>query len=220
MTIHKPSPFALRLIQRRSEKGWSQNTLARQCDIAPAQISRYESGAIHPDVRTMGKLAAALDVDVFWLINGNHNEASTQGMSEGAPFGAFIERLVRKRTEKKWSQNMLAQRSGVAPAQLCRYENGKNYPNTHTLEKLAKALDVAVTWLTGKDEYEAGAAGQRETTPNKGTTQLDVTLTVDMDIAIKRMATENGLSASEVGVQLLKHGLEIYKNAPLLVLKP
>lgn len=48
----------------------SQNQLAVKAGIAPAQVSRYESGTSNPSIKTLGKLAAALGVNFDWLQSG------------------------------------------------------------------------------------------------------------------------------------------------------
>lgn len=67
---------ASRLISRRAEMGLSQNQLAIQAKIAPAQISRYEAGMNKPSVKTMGKLAEALAVPFEWLAYGDTSNFS------------------------------------------------------------------------------------------------------------------------------------------------
>lgn len=62
--------FAARLAQTRAEKGLSQSDLAELTGIAPAQISRYESGRNVPRPGIVAKLATALSVSFGWLTTG------------------------------------------------------------------------------------------------------------------------------------------------------
>lgn len=59
-----------RIKYARGALGWSQADLARMCDIAPTQFSRYESGRAEPRPETIAKIAAALNVDPIWLAQG------------------------------------------------------------------------------------------------------------------------------------------------------
>ena len=53
-------------------------------------------------------------------------------------------RLVQLRQSRQLSQQQLAQRVGMAPSQLNRYERGVSRPALKTLEKLARGLRVQV----------------------------------------------------------------------------
>ena len=53
-------------------------------------------------------------------------------------------RLVQLRQARELSQQQLAQRVGMAPSQLNRYERGVSRPGLKTLEKLARGLRVEV----------------------------------------------------------------------------
>jgi len=59
----------------------------------------------------------------------------------------FGSRLTQARVELGLSQAELAERTGIAPAQISRYESGRNIPRAGVVVKLAKALDVSSQWL-------------------------------------------------------------------------
>ncbi|HHR5876768.1 helix-turn-helix transcriptional regulator [Providencia rustigianii] len=69
MTIN--DSIAKRLIELRAEKGLSQSELAKMAGIAPAQISRYESGNTIPRANVLAKLAEALCVQFSYLAYGH-----------------------------------------------------------------------------------------------------------------------------------------------------
>lgn len=71
-----------RLIKARSERGWSQQTLANTSGIAPAQISRYELGSSSPRSEVVMRLAKALGVSYEWLRDGGGLESKSD-----EPFG-------------------------------------------------------------------------------------------------------------------------------------
>ncbi|HBY34129.1 helix-turn-helix domain-containing protein [Delftia acidovorans] len=80
-------------------------------------------------------------------------------------FGA---RLIRARVAKGLSQSDLAASSGIAPAQISRYEADKNQPRLHILRKLAAALDIAPDrQLAGDDEADTEPADTAPTTQCK-----------------------------------------------------
>lgn len=59
----------------------------------------------------------------------------------------FSARLVQARSMKGWSQVDVANASGVAAAQISRYEQGSNTPRPQVVAKLATALGVSFSWL-------------------------------------------------------------------------
>lgn len=78
LVMTKSNSIASRLISRRAEIGMSQNQLAVKAEIAPAQVSRYESGASNPSIKTLGKLAVALGVNFDWLQSGSDPKTPPQ----------------------------------------------------------------------------------------------------------------------------------------------
>jgi transcriptional regulator with XRE-family HTH domain len=52
----------------REERDWSQTELAKRAGLDPAQISTLETGKRSPNIRTLHKVAAALEVDVTSLL--------------------------------------------------------------------------------------------------------------------------------------------------------
>jgi len=55
-----------------------------------------------------------------------------------------MQELTRIRSEQGWSQQRLAEESGVNKATINQIERGRRSPNVETLEKLAAALSVEV----------------------------------------------------------------------------
>ena len=52
-------------------------------------------------------------------------------------------RIKEFRERQKFTQEKLAELTGIDPKHLSRIENGRNYPSIETLEKLAENLDVS-----------------------------------------------------------------------------
>ena len=53
----------------RKLKGWSQETLALQADMNPAFLGHLERGLKSPTVKTLEKIAAALDISMAELFS-------------------------------------------------------------------------------------------------------------------------------------------------------
>lgn len=95
-------------------------------------------------------------------------------------FGA---RLIRARVEKGLTQSDLAAISGIAPAQVSRYEADKNQPRLLVLRKLAAALDIAPDrLLAGDDEADTEPADAAPTT------QCKLRIPVDMHASLNKLA--------------------------------
>lgn len=63
-----------------------------------------------------------------------------------------MEELARIRNERGWSQQRLADESGVNKATINQTERGRRSPNVETLAKLARALGVEVADFFPKAE--------------------------------------------------------------------
>ncbi|MDD0814260.1 helix-turn-helix transcriptional regulator [Curvibacter sp. HBC28] len=61
--------------------------------------------------------------------------------------GDFPQRLIKARAGHGWSQADLAEVSGVAAAQISRYELGRSRPRSEVIARLAKAMAVSFDWL-------------------------------------------------------------------------
>lgn len=63
-------------------------------------------------------------------------------------------RLRERMKEKGLKQKELAEQTGLNAASISQYVSGKNKPNRIALAKLAQALEVEESWLTGQADLE------------------------------------------------------------------
>lgn len=61
--------FGKYLMELRESRGLSQRHLARWADVTNSTISRLENDQVSPDLKTISKLAKALDVDQRVIID-------------------------------------------------------------------------------------------------------------------------------------------------------
>ena len=62
------------------------------------------------------------------------------------------ERIGILRQERGMTQSVLAERLGITPQAISKWERGLSFPDLSRLEELAKILEVSVDYLlTGKD---------------------------------------------------------------------
>lgn len=64
----------------------------------------------------------------------------------------FGERLKILRNEKKFSQEKLGNKIGVARTSVANYETNRNFPTSEVLEKLSDVFNVSIDYLLGKSD--------------------------------------------------------------------
>ena len=74
-----------------------------------------------------------------------------RGMREDHEIGPFIRELRR---DRGMTMTQLAERTGFSQGFLSKLENSKSAPSLSTLIKIAKALNVRMSYLFGESEYE------------------------------------------------------------------
>lgn len=57
-------------------------------------------------------------------------------------------KIAKLRKSKGWTQTQLAERVGVHPSHVTRWERDKNQPSTNTLRELAEVFGVTVEIMT------------------------------------------------------------------------
>lgn len=112
----------------------------------------------------------------------------------------FIKRLIARRADQGLSQEELSQRSGVAAAQISRYELGKSNPRPNVIAKLAEALNVPFDWL-------AYGGNDVEPLPLPGISTHQIELPEDLALMIQKKAEEMGIPEYELMERMLAESL-------------
>jgi ribosome-binding protein aMBF1 (putative translation factor) len=55
----------------RQRKGWTAARLAKECEIRPSVLCRYESGERHCSTRMLLVIAEVLGVGIMYFIDGS-----------------------------------------------------------------------------------------------------------------------------------------------------
>lgn len=116
----------------REERGYTLQDLARRANLSLSYLSEIERGSKRPSLKTIDKLAGALNVAKTQLIEGDLTDS---GLSLGDKI-----RLIR--TEKDMSLQELAQKAGISLSYLSEIERGTVYPALSTLRRVAEGLSV------------------------------------------------------------------------------
>ena len=66
--------------------------------------------------------------------------------------GIFAEQLIRARKMRHFSQQQLAQRSGISQQAISKLESGKSSPSEYTIRQLAAALRVPMSALLEEEK--------------------------------------------------------------------
>lgn len=65
--------FPSRLKKARYDTGFTQREIEKETGISQSRIAKYETGALEPDIETLGILANFYNVSVDWLIGNTGN---------------------------------------------------------------------------------------------------------------------------------------------------
>lgn len=125
----------------REERGYTLQELARRANLSLSYLSEIERGSKKPSLKTLEKLAAALNVPKTQLIEGDVVE---RGLSLG-------DKIRILRTEKKLSLQELADRAGISLSYLSEIERGTVYPSLSTVKRIAEALGVPPTSIMAQE---------------------------------------------------------------------
>lgn len=148
-----------RRLQYCAEKVGSFSALAKATGIRPASFSDYLSGKSDPPRQKIIAIAEAVGVSAGWLTTG---EGAPDGTPQppapekrpGETLSNSLPERLRFALRKLGSLKELAQKSGVAHADIQSYINGKEASTKH-LTAIADAARLDINWLlTGKGSLE------------------------------------------------------------------
>nr|WP_239916771.1 transcriptional regulator [Salmonella enterica] len=146
----------------RENLGMSHDNLAEKLNIHPGDVLTWEDGDDQPLAGIIIPLANALKCDPMWLLTGESRHESS-GCAEaplapvkaqGVDMHGIGKRIQKARVAKRMYTEELENAIGADEGEVFRWETEKAVPPALALyiDKLAKVLDVSVTWLlTGKE---------------------------------------------------------------------
>jgi len=131
----------------REERGYTLQEMAKRANLSLSYLSEIERGSKRPSLKTIEKLAAALNVSKTRLIEG---DITNTGLSLG-------DKIRIMRCEKNLSLQELGEKAGVSPSYLSEIERGTVYPALNTLRRIAEGLEVSASALVARE----GSLGQK-----------------------------------------------------------
>ncbi|EKC4606644.1 helix-turn-helix domain-containing protein [Salmonella enterica] len=148
----------------RENLGMSHDDLAEKLDIHPGDVLAWEDGDDQPMAGMVIPLVNALKCDPMWLLTGeSRHESSGCAETPQAPvkvtqdvnpisMPGIGKRIQKARVDKRMYTEELENAIGADEGEVFRWETEKTVPPALYIDKLAKVLDVSVTWLmTGKE---------------------------------------------------------------------
>jgi len=125
----------------REERGYTLHDLAERASLSLSYLSEIERGSKKPSLKTIEKIALALNVPKTQLIQ---EDISDSGLSMG-------DKIRLMRTKKEQSLQDLAQRAEISLTYLSEIERGNVYPALNTLKRIAGGLEVSVSSIIGSE---------------------------------------------------------------------
>jgi transcriptional regulator with XRE-family HTH domain len=144
--------FGENLRRARLRAGYTQAQLSVAAPLDRAAISRLECGERAPDLATLLRICAALELtprDLLGSIGtgGSSRFAPPRNATRSEPAARFGANLKWARDQAGVSQERLALDAKVDRAAISVYENGGRDPNLRTVLKLALKLGVGPDFL-------------------------------------------------------------------------
>lgn len=102
----------------------------------------------------------------------------------------FADRLRSARELRKWSQQDLAQRTGLQATAISHFETGNRSPSFENLRKLAEALNVTTDYLLGRDE-KPGLVGEEVTQLFRKVEKMTAADLTAMDMMAQALLAKN-----------------------------
>lgn len=125
----------------REQRGYTLQELARRTSLSLSYLSEIERGSKKPSLKTMEKIASALNVPKTQLFE---EVSAAGGLSPG-------EKIRLLRAEKDLSLQELAQKAGLSVSYLSEIERSTVYPSVTTLQRIANCLGVPSGSLIGRE---------------------------------------------------------------------
>ncbi len=100
--------FAENLKKCRTQRGISQDEIAKKISIHPVQFSRYERGQSVPSIEVVQKIADALEVSIDQLVYGDQDNKAEQSISDRELLSMFQKIQLLNERQKETVKDFLS----------------------------------------------------------------------------------------------------------------
>lgn len=195
--------FSERLKKLRLENGYTQKELAQILGISYQGIQKYEKGITKPRLARLEEFAILFDVSISYLL-GETDIRSSSTLNNTTEFSKRVKTL---RIEAGYTQKELAEKLGITNSGFSSYvsEIRPTLPGTERLEKLAKILNVSVSYLLGETDERPVVKEDNSSTFHE---------------RLKHLRTQAGYSQVEIANELNFASRQVYNNYEKGINKP
>lgn len=120
-----------RIKKFRKDRGMTQKELAKELEIIPNSLSRFELGTYVPSLRIIQMLASIFEVELWQIYYDEKPATSSIG-----------ERIKYFREDQKLTLQELADKSKIPMAYIEKFENGEATPSNTDVSKLISAFNA------------------------------------------------------------------------------
>lgn len=138
------STFGERLKQLRKEAGLTQSQFSEKLNVHLQTVSKWERGVNEPDFSLLGEISQVLGVTVERLIGAEESEQTYTGRFDAALFGKALGAARRCKGD---SQEGAAERFGVSPCTISKWERGVVCPDMSQLAAIAQYCGMPASRL-------------------------------------------------------------------------
>ncbi|WP_366924791.1 helix-turn-helix domain-containing protein [Metallumcola ferriviriculae] len=147
----------------REERDYTLSDLAERAGLSISYLSEIERGAKRPSLKTLDKIAAALNVSRNVLVDiGGEKLKISMG-----------DKIRMLREEDKLTLGDLAKNVGISPSYLSEIERESVHPSVSTIKSISRALEVPITTIMHSHESTIGLK-LRASREEQGMTQADL----------------------------------------------
>lgn len=193
--------FSERLRALRLEAGYTQSEVAKLVNIKQSSYANYENEISKPRLTRLEALALLFDVSVSYLL-GETDIRTSSTLNEALDFSKRVKAL---RLEAGYTQKELAEKIGMTAAGYSKYGTETTYPPFERLEKLAKILNVSVSYLLGETDERPVVKEDNSSTFHE---------------RLKHLRTQAGYSQVEIANELNFASRQVYNNYEKGINKP
>lgn len=139
-----------RIRRFRQERGLTLEQLSEKSGLSASYLSTIERGLKKPSIPVLKRIADALHVSPALLV-------------QDADQSFTGEKLRFLREGRGLTVEELAEISELSAAQIEKFEAGESQPDFEQMERLAEALNFAVSYFLDKSNYQTGIGARLKT---------------------------------------------------------
>ncbi|MGJ3449038.1 helix-turn-helix domain-containing protein, partial [Enterobacter sp. PTB] len=134
--------------------GMTQGQVAEAINVTKQAISLWESNSAVFGCDKLLPLASALNCDPLWLLGANADQVATNEaplapveVMQGVDMSTIGKRIAARRIALRFSPAEMERIAGLPEGTVSLWEDGKAFPPSDAINKLAPVLHTNIHWL-------------------------------------------------------------------------